>query len=171
MANIESHLTQELLEAFHRNQLSQEVMNHVLEHIAQCTYCATLFAESFDQERLIKAPPGFKESVLKKAKQTVVVKVSVQRNLNRKRQMFFYSLKVGAAMFGAIFIIFTSANTSSQSNHIMHDADTKIDTSLDFQFLDDLSTSMKSFSEQINKQMDHIVTKTEKESSKEDNHH
>jgi hypothetical protein len=164
MAKLETHVTKEMLDAFHKNQLSDDDYMQVLEHTAKCTYCASLFAASFDQDRIIKAPPGLKESILTKANKRTIPSPSLPWKNSKRRQMFIYSLKVCAAMCGALLIMISSMRIDLQEVNFDQQSKTT-----EFHFWDDLNDSMKSFSDGINEKMNSIVTiyDNNNESSKE----
>ncbi len=161
MAKLETHITKEMLDAFHKNQLNQEDYMQVLEHTAKCTYCASLFAASFDQDKIMKAPPGLKESILTKANRRTIPSPSLPWKNNKRRQMILYSLKVCAAMCGALLIMVSSMRIDLQEVNYKQQ-----NKSVDFHFWDDLSESMSSFTDGLNQTMNSIVTNNNNESSK-----
>lgn len=89
-----------------------------LEHISHCSYCADHMAHVMEQEGLVHAPRDFRESVLA---QTKSLKVQTELSIHKtsaKMQLFFYSLRVGGAILGALVILFLSSMALSfQGQH------------------------------------------------------
>ena len=141
MANLVPHITKEQLAAFHNNQLSQDETSKILEHIAHCTYCSDLFAESFQPYAIIKAPPGLKESILTKTKRKHNTISLIHWKTSKNRQMFFYSLKVCAAMCGALLIMFTSMRVDMEKNNYV----TKERPTLNMGVLESLNSTMRDY--------------------------
>lgn len=148
MEQKEKHLTQEALEAFHNNQLDKDSYLQLLEHTSHCTYCADLFAASFHQARQLSAPPQLKENILLKASRTRILKPVLPWNVQKNRQLFFYSLKVCAAMCGALMIMVSSMNVSYDRQ----------DSAPVHSILEDINSSMRGISDKMNQQMNSFIT-------------
>lgn len=100
-----THITEEELKQFHNNHLSIEETTELLQHIAQCTYCAEQFAESFETQT-IHAPANLKEDILLKAERKTQFQKPMQK-ISAQKQFFLYSTKVCVAMCGALVLLFT----------------------------------------------------------------
>ncbi len=96
---VNEHITKEMLKAFHEKRLKSKEQQCLLEHISHCTYCASMFASSFTEETLLTAPRTIKEEVFAQVEKL---------RPSPKRQLFFYSLRVSAAMCGALLILFAT---------------------------------------------------------------
>lgn len=105
MIETKTHITKKELEQFHKNQLTIEETSKLLNHVAQCTYCADQFAESFESQT-IHAPANLKEEILLKAERKKQLQKPLEK-ISAKKQFFLYSTKVCVAMCGALILLFT----------------------------------------------------------------
>lgn len=76
-----------------------------LSHIAACTGCADLFAEYMESESLLTAPMDLRESVLRRSRQIDVQMIAKTNQASRQLQLFYYSLRVGFAVLGALVLL------------------------------------------------------------------
>lgn len=153
------HMNKELLNRFHDNNLSDNEIISLLDHISKCTYCADAFAASFHDENLFKAPKNLKEQVLINAQSIRVFP---------RRQLFFYSLRVCAAMCGALFILFSTMTMDSSISRQFTipkrpAAEYQAKT---FSFMEDLNESMNQFTYRINEKMNNFVKNTTNKTNK-----
>lgn len=95
-----THVTKEQIMKMLYQQLSVEESEQIQKHIAECTYCAELFAEVMEQGYLIESPPDMKENILNRAG-----KMKKRKEYSKKMQLFCYSLRVGLAMCFALLIL------------------------------------------------------------------
>lgn len=91
------HISQENLDSFFQDKLLPNESLTLLEHIAQCTDCADLFAQSLEKDNLISAPKNIKD--------TIILKI----HSKPKFQLFFYNMRVSIAMAGALLMLFSSS--------------------------------------------------------------
>ncbi|MDP4179120.1 MAG: hypothetical protein Q8900_12370 [Bacillota bacterium] len=131
----EGHLTEDALEAFKKGYLDDESLILVSEHIANCERCASVLADSFDDNELAETPLGFEEEIQNKIR-------------NRKQSSFqfgFYTFKVAAAACVALIIVF--------SNQLNFAANSKVQATCikapDLSITNSISTNLNNFSQKI----------------------
>lgn len=129
------HLTDAGIAALRDGLLSPEETLTVAEHIGSCPVCAALFAGSFTEGALPAVPRGFSEMVLRKAD---------IREADRKKQLFFYSLRVSFAACIAIAILCSGA-----FSRLANSAMTKPIQPPDIQFVDNINVSLQDFSQRL----------------------
>lgn len=76
-----------------------------LESITKRDFDLELFADQIESSYMISAPMDLKASILKEAARPEVQLEIKTRKLSRKAQLFYYSLKVGTAVAGALFLL------------------------------------------------------------------
>lgn len=90
-----------------RNNPKARIYLESLEEIAESDDFLNAFADETERYYSISAPMGFSQAVLKKS-HNLDVQVAVKtRQASKKLQLFTYSLKVGAAVAGALFLLFS----------------------------------------------------------------
>lgn len=104
MEQLKLHISEEDLRLFHQNRLSDEEVDTLLAHTAHCTFCADRLAKSFEDAGLYRAPDNFKEAVLTKVEE--LPQTPALPSLSRRKQWFFYSGKICAAMGLALLMLF-----------------------------------------------------------------
>lgn len=165
MSQNNTHITQEELTRFHNNRLSEQELTTFLQHIAECTYCADQFAESFEPV-LIPAPANLKEQILTKAKQKERISKPF-RQVSAKEQFFLYSTKVCVAMCGALILLFTISSGSRPTIQALKEKKASVQTQRELEttksFTSSINTSMNAFATQINNHMSSIVSDTARE--------
>lgn len=60
-----------------------------------------------EEEGLIKAPAHMKQEILERSQRVDYQLAVTSRKVSKQMQLFFYSLKVGAAVVTALFLLFT----------------------------------------------------------------
>lgn len=145
------HINKELLDRFHDNMLTGNETISLLDHISKCTYCADVFASSFQNEKMLHAPSNLRESILLKTHDIRVFP---------RRQLFFYSLRVCAAMCGALFILFSAANGGPNiKEQITIPQKTAAQSQQDSpSFIEELNNSLNRLTLRINERMNDFVT-------------
>lgn len=87
------HISSDEMNRLINGGLSFEEQERILEHIGECSECAQQFAEYMEES--IKEPSrGFSENVEYKLNEA-------------KRELFFYSLRVAAAVAASLAIVFS----------------------------------------------------------------
>lgn len=141
------HITWEQLSKYHANQLLPDEELALLSHISKCTYCADLYAESFQRSSmLLPAPKNLKDSILVEVKHT--------KTVSSKKQFFFYSLRVCTAMCGALFLLFSAHPEYSTTfqNKVTIETET-----IQPSFLDEVKDSIQDFTFTINEKVNQIT--------------
>lgn len=117
------HLTHDILLNFNQEKLNEEDYMNVLEHISCCNDCAQMFADCFTATDTLTPPHYLKENIMEEIHHTEetqrLLSSQLQPKLSLRKQLFFYSLKVSAAMLGALVITFSglpSRNFSGQKS-------------------------------------------------------
>lgn len=106
-----THITKEQLEQFHAGTLNCQEEQDLLRHIAGCTHCSKLFADSFEEGPLLMAPRDLKETVIADSRR-IDTQLSVKvRRYSRQTQLFLYSLKVGAAVAASLLFLAAAPKT------------------------------------------------------------
>lgn len=85
--------------------LSRPMSLDQLQAFAERDYNMECLADAVEARFLIAAPRDLKESVLKAAARPEVRLEHGTRKLSKKAQLFFYSLKVGTAVAGALLLL------------------------------------------------------------------
>lgn len=104
------HITEKEINAYFSYQLSPDEEQALLQHTAQCPFCADRLAAAFPEQELITPPPGLKEDILAEAHKIKSDKAT------RKQEFRLYQLKVGLAMAMALFLLFAGDLTCLYSN-------------------------------------------------------
>lgn len=145
------HINKELLDRFHDNKLTGNETISLLDHISKCTYCADVFASSFQNKRLLHTPANLRESILLKTQDMRVFP---------RRQLFFYSLRVCAAMCGALFILFSAANGGPGIKEQITIPQKAVSQSQQQSpsFMEELNNSLNQLAVRINERMNDFVT-------------
>lgn len=116
------HLTNELLDAFNKNTLDNDTYLNVLSHISSCEECSALYSNSFSQTDMICAPHYLKSSIMDHIQHSnEIVQMVQKQKTSINHQLFFYSLKIGFAMCGALLFLYSgllSKNTNSYAKEI-----------------------------------------------------
>lgn len=84
-----------------------------MEHLASCPWCRDAFAGFIERQELVRAPASLKASVLERSRGLDVQIIAGSNHLSKKLQMFYYSLKVGAAVLCALALLTIAPNLAS----------------------------------------------------------
>lgn len=76
-----------------------------LAHLASCPKCSNALAGYVEQQELLKAPPRLKSSIMERSRALDVQIVAGSNHLSAKLQMFYYSLKVAAAVVCSLALL------------------------------------------------------------------
>ena len=102
-----AHIEKEVLEKLYRGELPLEEQLEVLDHMSNCDYCASAFANVAEEMTLMTAPKNLKSSILHQAGELPVQLQAKQYILSKRMQLMLYSMKIGVAVACAILMIFT----------------------------------------------------------------
>ena len=97
------HITDQEILAYYSRTLRREEELALLNHTAQCSYCAGRLASSFPEEELITPPPDLQQQILQSAQRMV----SSRKKQNR--ELYSYSTRVVLAM-GMTLLLLVSSN-------------------------------------------------------------
>lgn len=132
------HLTYELLDAFYNNTLDEDTYLKVLSHISSCEECSTLFSDSFPTKDLIHAPHYLKSSIMEE--------LHPKEKSPINHQLFFYSLKVGLAMCGALIFLYSGLLNKDTDQRFREIPMVKMDT------VDSFNNKLYEFSNKLMKE-------------------
>ncbi|MGI6069750.1 MAG: hypothetical protein ACOYBE_04905 [Blautia sp.] len=106
--HLDEEMIQKHLQRLHTADHSSTDLDF-LEHIGTCNYCAERLAHQLETEGLLCAPKDFKENVIAQTKSLRTQTELAIHKTSAKMQLLFYSLRVGAAILGALVILFLSS--------------------------------------------------------------
>ena len=87
------------------SRFSGRLTSEEMEHLASCPWCRDAFAGYIENRELLTAPASMKASILERSKGLDVQIIAGSNHLSKKLQMFYYSLKVGAAVLCALALL------------------------------------------------------------------
>lgn len=163
--NKHNHIYMEEMKSFLHNNMKDDEKEKFLEHICSCDYCSELFAENmyFD---VVKAPMNMKDNIMKAVRQPDILLPLKLQEISKRMQLFYYSLKVGAAMIGALILLLLTIGLTS--NHTAHSPDLPDKTSYKVSLatvikenMDSLNNGLQKFSNSIIKT--EVIDNEEKE--------
>lgn len=105
------HISKHDFDAFKRDVMHQKEKEAFLEHICSCDYCSEQFAISMS-DIVIEAPKNMKKNILMATMRPEVQLAIKIKKTSKRMELFFYSLKVGAATIVALLILLLTMNTS-----------------------------------------------------------
>ena len=108
----DGHISIEAVYKLKEGSLNDDDMMLVLEHIANCSECAEILADSYNENELAEVPEGFEEGVKLKAKSKI----------RKKFEFGLYCIKVTAAAAIAIAVVF-----SGQLSIVINSVESKTD--------------------------------------------
>lgn len=85
-----------------------------LEHLADCPRCQEALADSIAASELLSAPRDLKASVLERSRGLDVQLIAGSNQASRRLQLFYYSLKVGAAVLCSLSLLLFTPTLSEQ---------------------------------------------------------
>ncbi|MFQ9664347.1 MAG: hypothetical protein ACLRXA_20720 [Clostridium sp.] len=74
-------------------------------HLAACPFCCEQFADYIENQELITAPAHLKSSIMERSRDLDVLIVAGSNHLSKRLQLFYFSLKVGAAVLCALTML------------------------------------------------------------------
>lgn len=74
-------------------------------HLANCPFCREQFADYIEKMEMIKAPRHLKSSTLERSRDLDIQIVAGSNQLSKRLQLFYFSLKVGAAVLCALTML------------------------------------------------------------------
>lgn len=95
------------------SMLEQGMTDQMMEHIGKCSYCADLFAEYVEKNTMVSAPRDLKENIMAKSRNLDVRVIAASNQLSKRLQLFYYSLKVGAAVLCVLTLLTVTPGLAS----------------------------------------------------------
>lgn len=92
------------------DMLEQGITAQMMEHIGSCSYCADLFAEHVEKNNLVSAPRDLKENIMAQSRNLDVRVIAASNQISKRLQLFYYSLKVGAAVLCVLTLLTVTPN-------------------------------------------------------------
>ncbi|KEJ01500.1 hypothetical protein N494_11210 [Clostridium botulinum A2B7 92] len=131
--NKEGHLTDDTVKLLKLGTLKDEELISILEHISDCQKCASVFADSFEDNELAEAPLGFEEKV----------QIEIKNKKKSNIRFSLYCARVAVAASIALIMVF--------SNGLSFIANTKTNyvKPLDLSFINSFNSELNTFSEKI----------------------
>lgn len=131
--NKEGHLTEDTVKLLKLGTLKDEELISILEHISDCQECASVFADSFEDDELAEAPLGFEEKV----------QIKIKNKKESNTHFNLYCARVAIAASIALIMVFSNglsfiANT--KTNHVKP---------LDLSFINSFNSNLNTLSEKI----------------------
>ena len=74
-------------------------------HLAAYPFCCEQFADYIENQELITAPAHLKSSIMERSRDLDVQIVAGSNHLSKRLQLFYFSLKVGAAVLCALTML------------------------------------------------------------------
>ena len=96
-----NHIDQEIMERFLNGHTTEEEKIEIFTHASSCEFCSERLMMLCEREQPMAMPRNLKESILMGTKRIIP--------RSPKKQFWFYSIKVCAAMCAALIILFTSS--------------------------------------------------------------
>lgn len=97
-----THLSDDILNQYFAHRLTTAQEQEVLEHTAQCEFCAGRFASAFPERELLTPPPDLSLQIMFAA-------ASRHKSLaGRQREYYFYTAKVVLSMTMALLLLIGS---------------------------------------------------------------
>lgn len=131
--NKEGHLNEDTVRLLKLGTLDDEELIPILEHISDCQECASVFADSFEDDELAEAPLGFEEKVQ--------IKIKNKKESNIRFNLYCARVAIAASI--ALIMVF--------SNGLSFLANTKTNyvKPLDLSFINSFNSNLNTFSERI----------------------
>lgn len=85
-----------------------------LSHLSACRFCQDELTDYVEEHELLKAPSDLKSSILERAEKLDVRLIACTNHASKKLQLFYFSLKVGAAVLCSLTLLLTAPVISRQ---------------------------------------------------------
>lgn len=138
------HLTSDLLDAFNNNNLDYDTYLSVLDHISSCKECSNLYSNNISKKDMITAPHYLKADIMERIQHSnEIITIVEKQKASINRQLFFYSLKVGLAMCGALIFLYSGLLSKEYSSEAKEIPIIKMDT------VDNINNKLYEFSNKL----------------------
>ncbi len=105
------HISEEVMGQFVKGGLSGKEERRIMEHVAQCGFCAGRLAGCMEKTELLMPPPGLKQEILQNTvyrKETFAAADKIWKGkMGNWGELFCYSVKVAFAVCVSITMLFT----------------------------------------------------------------
>lgn len=103
----------------HAQHISQENLGGplpltALSHLSTCRFCQDELAGYVEDHELLKAPSSLKSAVLERAEKLDVKLIAGTNHVSKKLQLFYFSLKVGAAILCSLTLLVSAPGILKQ---------------------------------------------------------
>ncbi len=140
------------------------------EHLFSCPFCQARLAEYVEKQELVRAPAHLKAEILSRCRQpsrkSAVPAVSrpVRRPLTKRMELFFYSLRVGAAVACSLMLLAFMPTLSGRADRMAEAADKFPAPYIrhDIPITESLKERVSDFTEQLNRLMNLEVFRYDK---------
>ncbi len=132
------HLTDTALSQFYNGQLDAEELFLVAEHTAECPACAARLSGWEAARTIHPVPSGFTEEILRRI---------APPPKNKKRELLFYSMRVGLAACAALVIVATS--TAAKFKNWDVPKTKQIELPGEFKLADKINRTLQEFSNKL----------------------
>lgn len=85
-----------------------------LHHLSVCRFCREELTEYVEAEEIILAPRDFKNSVMEQSRRLDVKLIAGTNHVSKRLQLFYFSLKVGAAILCVLTMLTIAPELSRQ---------------------------------------------------------
>ncbi|MDD6207001.1 MAG: hypothetical protein PUB10_00570 [Clostridiales bacterium] len=96
-----NHISREQWDAFFDGSMSEKDTQKLLEHTAQCTYCADCMAGRFPEEQMISPPKGLTDEIRYQAE-----KKHVLPHFQKHMELLAYGCRVTVGVVLSILLVF-----------------------------------------------------------------
>lgn len=97
-----------------KERLQDNLTGEELAHLADCPFCREALLYHVEQHQLIQAPKHLKASVLTRSRQPDIRFIAGTNQVSRRLQLFYFSLKVSAAVLCALTLLTAAPALSSR---------------------------------------------------------
>lgn len=105
-----------------KQQFKKTLTSEELKHISSCPYCREVLTKQVEQFELLTAPKSLKASVMQRSKQLDVQLIAGSNQLSKRLQLFYFSLKVSAAVLCVLTMLTIAPRFAGQLENRWQDA-------------------------------------------------
>lgn len=88
-----------------REHLKGTMTEEELKHLSTCRFCRETLADYVEAHELLTAPAGLKASILEQSRRPDVQFIAGTNQVSKKLQLFFFGLKVSAAVLCSLALL------------------------------------------------------------------
>lgn len=132
-----------------REHLGRTLTEAELKHLSTCRFCRETLADYVEAHELLKAPAGLKASILEQSRRPDVQFIAGTNQISKRLQLFFFGLKVGAAVLCSLALLAVAPSFSQELAVKSTQAGYRIEQSADRQW--SLYDKVDNFTKQLNR--------------------